>query len=311
MHRIEKATSHLKTMTKRIAAFAILLAMLATPLSLSVRAKETTPRATGEYYELSLQRITDKSPESYRRVSVKLGRAKLAMQGLYILDNAYLPLYELLDAYVETSETVSGASYRYAAKGLEITARDGEYYIVANGRYFHLPIPTVVMNDGVLYVPMKNAAKALGITATLDRSTLTVTLGGSYAPPISGDRYYAEDAVFWLSRIISAESRGEPSLGQIAVGNVILNRVRSSAFPNTIWGVIFDRKYGVQFTPVANGTVYNTPSESSVIAAKICLEGYSLSSEILYFYAPHGVSTSWVEQHRPYLFTIKNHRFFG
>ena len=285
--------------------------LLVTPTLTTVRASAPSQNALNEYRELSLQKVTEKDPSRYKRITVKLGRAKLAMQGLYILGHAYLPLYELLDAYVETSYVSSGSTHRFSAEGLSITARDGEYYIVANGRYFHMQVPTVVTSDGVLYVPMQNASKASGVKMSFDTAKLTVTLSGGYAPPIAGDRYYAEDAVYWLSRIISAESRGEPSLGQIAVGNVILNRVRSKEFPNTIWGVIFDKKYGVQFTPVANGTVYAAPSESAIIAAKICLEGYSLNSEMLYFYAPYGSSSSWVEQNRPYLFTIKNHRFFG
>ncbi len=311
-HTDEKATGYLKKLTKRIAAALLAVLLLAAPTLTTVKASAPpSPRALSEYNELSLSKITDKDPTHYKRITVKLGRAKLAMQGLYILGQAYLPLYELLDAYVETSQSKVGATYRFGAQGLSISARDGDYYIVANGRYFHMQIPTVVMNDGMLYVPMQNASKALGIKTVFDEKSLTVTLSGSYAPPISGDRFYAEDAVYWLSRIISAESRGEPSLGQIAVGNVILNRVRAKEFPNTIWGVIFDKKYGVQFTPVANGTVYSAPSESAIIAAKICLEGYSLNSEILYFYAPYGSTSSWVEQNRPYLFTIKSHRFFG
>lgn len=311
-HENEKATGYLKKLTRRVAASLLAALLLTAPTP--VLAKESappTPRALSQYTELTLPKVTDRDPTHYKRITVKLGRAKLAMQGLYIQGYAYLPLYELLDAYVETSESKVGATYRFSAQGLSISARDGEYYIVANGRYFHMQVPTVVMKDGVLYVPMQNASKALGIKTAFDTSSLTVTLTGSLTPPISGDRFYAEDAVYWLSRIISAESRGEPSLGQIAVGNVILNRVRAKEFPNTIWGVIFDKKYGVQFTPVANGTIYSAPSESAIIAAKICLEGYSLSSEILYFYAPYGSTSSWVEENRPYLFTIKNHRFFG
>jgi N-acetylmuramoyl-L-alanine amidase len=307
----EKATSYLKKKwTQKIAAFALAALLLATPTLTTVQADAPTSKAIGEHTELSLPRVTSKDPSHYKRVTVKIGRAKLAMQGLYILGHAYLPLYDLLDAYVETSYGKSGATHRFSAEGLNVTARDGEYYIVANGRYFHMQVPSVVTTDGVLYIPMQNASKALGVKMSFDTAKLTVTLSGSYAPPISGDRFYADDAVYWLSRIISAESRGEPSLGQIAVGNVILNRVRSNQFPNTIWGVIFDKKYGVQFTPVANGTIYSAPSESAVIAAKICLEGYSLNSEALYFYAPYGSTSSWVEQNRPYLFTIKNHRFF-
>ena len=69
--------------------------------------------------------------------------------------------------------------------------------------------------------------------------------------------------------------------GQIAVGNVVLNRMRHKSYPNTIYGVIFDRKHGTQFSPVSYGTIYNPPASSSVIAAKMCLEG---------FYAQQGLS---------------------
>ena len=67
---------------------------------------------------------------------------------------------------------------------------------------------------------------------------------------------YDAGELYWLSRIICAESGAESMSGQIAVGNVILNRVRSGSFPNTVEGVIFDRKDAVQFEPVSNGRVY-------------------------------------------------------
>ena len=79
------------------------------------------------------------------------------------------------------------------------------------------------------------------------------------------------DDLYWLSRIISAESRGEPLEGQIAVGNVVLNRVASADFPDTIYGVIFDDRWGGQFTPVRNGTIYQVPSARSVEAAGLSL----------------------------------------
>jgi N-acetylmuramoyl-L-alanine amidase len=125
------------------------------------------------------------------------------------------------------------------------------------------------------------------------------------------DDVYVSDELYWLSRIISAEAGGEPFLGQIAVGNVIINRMNHPSYPNTIYGVIFDRKYGTQFTPAANGTVYRTPTESAVRAAKVCLEGYSVSDGILFFYAPKYVSYTWIAQNRPYAFTIAGHKFYN
>ena len=92
---------------------------------------------------------------------------------------------------------------------------------------------------------------------------------------------------------------------------MVLNRVSSPQNHNTIYGVFFDRKHGTQFSPVSFGTIYNTPSEESVIAAKVCLEGYSLSSEALFCMNPKLATTSWISQNRPYLFTIGNHLFYA
>ncbi len=295
-----------------IALFLTLALLVALPLATAAEQDDpySPENIAAEASSGLLGTVTSKNPASYPTVTVKLGRARLAMQGLYILGTPYLPLYELLDAFTETRMTETPSGYTFTAAGLTARTGDGSYYLEANGRYFYMQVPIVRMNDGVLYVPMKTAVKTVGIAASYDAGSRTVTLSGSYKAPASGSAVYNADAVYWLSRIISAESRGEPMLGQIAVGNVILNRVRSPHFPSTIWSVIFDKQYGVQFAPTANGTIYNAPAESSVIAAKICLEGYSVSGDILYFYEPTHSTSSWIENNRSYVFTIKHHRFF-
>jgi len=116
--------------------------------------------------------------------------------------------------------------------------------------------------------------------------------------------------VFWLARIIHAEAQGEPLLGQIAVGNVVLNRVKSAYYPNTIYGVIFDRKYGVQFSPILDGSIYNTPSFNSTLAAKICLDGYDTSGGAFFFLRPDISSSSWIPSNRAYAFSIGKHDFY-
>ena len=122
--------------------------------------------------------------------------------------------------------------------------------------------------------------------------------------------YYDSTDLYWLSRIISAEAKGEPFAGQIAVGNVVLNRVRSSQFPSTVKGVIFDTKYGTQFSPVASGTIYNTPTRSSVAAAKAVLAGQRVVDDCLYFYAPALSDGTWIRKNRPFYTTIGCHRFY-
>ena len=122
----------------------------------------------------------------------------------------------------------------------------------------------------------------------------------------------AHDAadLYWLSRIISAESGGESMEGQIAVGNVVLNRVASREFPDTIPGVIFDRVDGVQFEPVSNGTVYKTPTAQAVEAARRVLAGEKVIGNALYFYAPALSQGVWINANRTYYKTIGCHRFY-
>lgn len=119
-----------------------------------------------------------------------------------------------------------------------------------------------------------------------------------------------DDAVYWLSRIIEAEASGEPFKGKVAVGEVILNRVKCEEFPNTIWGVIFDKNFGIQFEPVANGTIYNTPSEDSVLAAKTALNGSNYVGECLYFLNPTIAKSTWITKNREYYTTISKHEFY-
>ena len=133
-------------------------------------------------------------------------------------------------------------------------------------------------------------------------------LGG--AAVTSPGAAYDAGELYWLSRIICAESGAESMAGQIAVGNVILNRVRNGSFPNTVEGVIFDRKDAVQFEPVSNGRVYLPPTSQSVEAAKRALDGENVVGSALYFYAPALSQGTWINANRPYQQTIGCHRFY-
>ncbi len=213
-------------------------------------------------------------------------------------------------------EPSASVTYNSAARTLTVTTRtlsltctDGSNYIVANGRYLYDDQP-ILMKNGTMYAPILQLYRVFGAGIKWSDSLhgFAVTRGsGAIA---QGTSYYKSDEVLWLSRIISAEAKGEPLLGKIAVGNVILNRVAHSAFPNTIYGVIFDKKHGVQFTPAANGTIYVTPTEESIIAAKICLEGYTVSTGILYFVNPTKAPNSWASKNRAPFGKIGNHAFY-
>lgn len=179
----------------------------------------------------------------------------------------------------------------------------------ANERYFYLP-DICLLRNASLWVPARGIAAALGQNITYDHMARGVSMTARRTLS-HGSTYYDADAVYWLARIIHAESYGEPLQGQIAVGNVVLNRVASADFPNTIYTVIFDRNHGVQFTPVANGTIYNTPSPQAVVAAKTALEGYDVTDGCLYFFNPtSAVKAQWIIENRHFFSMIGNHAFY-
>lgn len=212
----------------------------------------------------------------------------------------------VLDGNATVNEGASDV--KVSSEGVSLSASAGASYIVANGRYLWCH-GGVRSEKGTLMIPLGLLCTVFGASRTSDGERVSVTSGG--APIESGASFYNSDSVYWLSRIISAESRGEPFKGKLAVGNVVLNRVRSPEFPSTVYGVIFDRANGVQFTPVAIGTVYNTPDEESVIAAKLCLEGVSVSQSILYFLNPDTAQSFWITENRSYVTTIGSHRFYS
>lgn len=250
--------------------------------------------------------------DRHDRIPIRLEDGTYVGSGYLINETTYAPVRTLCAALCACRVTYD-ASTRTAtveAEGLYMSARDGDSFIRANGRYLYTDTPVKILDDGRMYVPVRVLARALGVSVTWDGATRTAEIGGDLRPILSGDRFYREDEVYWLSRIISAESRGEPLLGQIAVGNVVLNRMRSGEYPGTIWGVIFDRKYGTQFSPVANGSVYDPPYYLSVIAAKLCLEGVTVSENVLFFYEPNAATSFWIPANRRFAFRIGNHSFF-
>ena len=186
--------------------------------------------------------------------------------------------------------------------GFSLTARPGDSALVYNGETVSLSLP-VRLENGCTLVPIRPLAALLGAEVSWNGQTgvVSLTTSGSELP---------EQDVYWLSRIISAESRGESWEGKIAVGNVVLNRVQSPEFPDTIYDVIFDERWGGQFEPVRNGTIYQSPTEESVQAAIACLNGANTAGDSLYFLAPDLTGNHWTMENRTYVTTIGVHWFY-
>ena len=205
------------------------------------------------------------------------------------------------------------AAYLYTSRQT-VTVPWGKSYIEANGRVFALsglsPAPVKLIDD-TTYVPIRLIARAAGAdivwNGALRRAELTS--GAGYVP--SGDTVYPSGDLYWLSRIIYAESGNQSFAGQLAVGSVVMNRVRDAGYPDSVYGVIFDRRFGVQFSPTANGAIYQTPSAESIRAAKAVLDGTRISGEALYFLDPDIASNFWIVKNCRALFSIGDHDFYS
>ncbi len=259
--------------------------------------------------ELGLLPVGNKSVSAYRKLGVSYGGNLITRSALSVGGRAYISLRDFAHGI--------GASYSYSSATKVATVKYGSARLtVSNGAYVMYmnesrPIfsfaNSVVMSDGVMYSPVDSLARAFGLKSVSGSDG--ISLSGSVRP--LGKAPYSEDEIFWLARIIQAESLGESLLGKIGVGSVVMNRVKSPLYPNTIYGVIFDRKYGVQFSPILNGTIYNTPNFQSRLAAMICLEGFSISDRALFFLEPRLSTSSWIPRNREYLFSIQHHDFYA
>ena len=106
-----------------------------------------------------------------------------------------------------------------------------------------------------------------------------------------GANGYLESDVYLLARAIYAEGRGEPYTGQVAIGAVVMNRVRSSSFPNTVSGVIYQKH---AFTAVSDGQINLTPNDTAIKAARDAINGWDPTGGALYYYNPAVATSDWI-----------------
>ena len=137
--------------------------------------------------------------------------------------------------------------------------------------------------DGVVG---KATYKALGMT---DSYNLLVNSGST--TQTGGTNGFSSSDVYLLAKTIYAEGRGEPYTGQVAIGAVVLNRVRHSAFPNTISGVVYQKH---AFTAVTDGQINLTPNETAMKAARDAINGWDPSGGAIYYYNPAVATSAWI-----------------
>lgn len=155
--------------------------------------------------------------------------------------------------------------------------------------------------DAVLWFQRKNGLTVDGKVGSATAAALGITLTGG---TISAGTY-REKEIELLARLVNGEARGEPYIGQVAVAAVVLNRVKHSAFPNTISGVIFQTG---AFDAVWDGQFDLEPTASCIRAARDAMNGWDPTSGCIYYYNPVTATNQWIRT-RAVQLTIGKHAF--
>ena len=206
------------------------------------------------------------------------------------------------EAEFEAGEDIESAA-NVVTDDLNLTATIGKGYVVANGRYLYAKGGVTQLN-GRVAAPVRVLAEVYNLDVGFDAEDELVLLSHQEgAEPYLADAAYDEDALYWLSHIICAESGNQPLEGKIAVGNVVMNRVNDPRFPNSIYDVLFQKN---QFGPASSGTIYREPNEESIVAAMLVLDGAQVTPDALFF---NGVRAK-APKGRTYVTTIEGHAFY-
>lgn len=210
---------------------------------------------------------------------------------------ALFALFAVNIALIAALSLVSGAaSFRRGSTGGTVTAiqtklRDWGYYSGAvDGIYGS------ATENAVRYFQRKNGLTADGIAGNATLAAMGI--------PASGGGAQSSDVAL-LARLISAEARGEPYSGQVAVGAVVLNRTRHPSFPSTIYGVIYQKG---AFSCLEDGQFNEPVADSAYRAARDAMNGWDPTGGAIYYFNPATATSKWIWS-RPVITVIGKHRF--
>jgi N-acetylmuramoyl-L-alanine amidase len=202
-----------------------------------------------------------------------------------------------LISFIQCVQNANAVSYRKGSTGSvvrEIQTR------LSNWGYYFGKVDGIFgskTEEAVRFFQRKNGLSQDGVVGPATLSALGIN-------PSSGATARSND-VNLLARLISAEARGEPYRGQVAVGAVVLNRTKHPSFPNTISGVIYQKG---AFTCLQDGQFYQPVAESAYKAAQDALNGWDPAGGAIYYFNPSTATSAWIWS-RPLIVTIGKHRF--
>ena len=210
---------------------------------------------------------------------------------------ALLILFAVNTAVILFAQKAEAATYKQGSTGSVVTQIQQR---LSDWGYYSGSVDGIYGSKttaAVKYFQRRNGLTADGKCGPNTLAALGINVSAS-SQSSSGD-------VDLLARLISAEARGEPYSGQVAVGAVVLNRVESPAFPNTMSGVIYQSG---AFTCLSDGQFWGEVTDSSYKAARDALNGWDPSGGAIYYFNPATATSKWIWS-RPLIVTIGNHRF--
>ncbi len=225
-------------------------------------------------------------------------RKKRLIYGLGLL----FVINALIIGLFQTTQEAEAATYRQGSSGtvvrqIQQRLKDWGYYTGSvDGIYGSKTVA------GVKYFQQKHGLTADGICGPQTLSAIGISGGTAGGSGVSGSR---SNDLYLLSRIISAEARGEPYTGQVAVGAVVINRTKHPSFPNTISGVVYQPG---AFTAITDGQFNQPIIDSARRAAQDALNGMDPSGGAIYYYNPAKTTSKWIYS-RPVIKTIGSHVF--
>lgn len=206
-------------------------------------------------------------------------------------------LFAVNIAVISLAQQAQAATYRQGSTGEQVRIIQTK---LKNWGYYDGAVDGIFGSgtaEAVRYFQRKNGLTADGIAGPATLKALGMSTGGGG----SGQ----ESTVELLARVISAEARGEPYSGQVAVGAVILNRVEHPSFPNTVAGVVYQPG---AFTCMVDGQIDQPVADSAYRAARDALNGADPSGGAIYYFNPSTATSAWIWSW-PLIKVIGSHRF--
>ncbi len=259
--------------------------------------------------------IQNLSRESFESVPIYLNGEYMG-EALKTRGTSYVPIDDFCEKMLGRD-----CSLRWSSNDATLSVSSGEellsmnlaeHYLLVNERclYLHGGVYNI---DGDVYAPIRPLAKAFAASLSwhVENGEPLIALSHETGDMIvHGDDFYNAEDLYWLSRVIYAESGNQPMAGMIGVGNVVLNRAHSDngAFPDSVYGVIFQPG---QFSVVDNGSIYSQPAPHCILAAKLCLEGCNTVGDSLFFLNPSISSSAWFDTYRVFRLSIGEHYFYA